>query len=375
MWSVCFLQVALGLQVAVGNSGNHPRPSAAEELLRLGMAAEQRGDHASAITDFRKALAIQPEMMKAHIGLGEALAAAGELDAAIAEDRRVLVAFPDNTEIRKSLAMAYYKKGDLAHAREEFETVHAAIPLDVSTAVLLGYVYIKMGREADVLDLLTPLEAGHESNLDLEYVLAFAMIQSGREAEGIPRMEKYALAKHSADAYVIAGSAHLHRREFREARTDFEAAIRLNPSLPNVHTLAGQAQYALGDSETSIGSFQKALRADPRDFTANLYLGILLLKKHDVENARPLLELALELQPGVPLARLNMAELNALTGKYEEAAKTLEDLERADPDWPEPHIQLATLYYKLHRPEDGKREREIVQQLEAKQQTEGPPDK
>jgi Tfp pilus assembly protein PilF len=44
------------------------------------------------------------------------------------------------------------------------------------------------------------------------------------------------------------------------------------------------------------------------------------LKQRDFESARPLLELAVELQPGAPQARLQLAKLNGMTGKYAEAA-------------------------------------------------------
>jgi len=239
--------------------------------------------------------------------------------------------------------------------------------------VLLGYTYIKLNKEAEAAALLTPFEAGHESNMDMEYVLGYAMIQSGKATEGLPRMEKVARATRSADAYVIAGSARLSRREFHEARADLDAAVALDPSFPGVQTLAGQARDALGDTEAALPAFQAALRADPRDFTANLYLGTMRLKQRDFESARPLLELALQLQPGVPLARLEMAKLNGMTGRYAEAAATLEDLEKTDPNWLDPHIELAAIYYKLHRPEDGQRERTIVEQIEARQQKEGPP--
>jgi len=103
-----------------------------------------------------------------------------------------------------------------------------------------------------------------------------------------------------------------------------------------------------------------------------LYLGVTRLKERDFDSARPLLELALQLQPGLPLARLQLAKLNGMTGRYAEAAATLEDLEKTDPNWLDPHVELAAVYYKLHRPEDGKREREVVQQIEAKQQQAGP---
>jgi tetratricopeptide (TPR) repeat protein len=209
--------------------------------------------------------------------------------------------------------------------------------------------------------------------MDLEYVLALALIQSGKATEGIPRMEKVARATRSADAYFVAGSAHMGRREFREARADLDAAVELDPSFPGVNTLAGQARDALGDTEAAAPAFQAALRQDPRDFTANLYLGTMRLKQRDFDSARPLLELAVELQPKAPLARLQLAKLNGLTGKFAEAAATLEDLEKSDPNWLDPHVELAAIYYKLKRPEDGQRERDIVQQIESSQQKAGPP--
>jgi tetratricopeptide (TPR) repeat protein len=344
-----------------------------DELLSSGIAAQQRGDYKTAIEDYRKVLALQPGLADARANLGAALAAAGQFDAAIEEDTRALAAAPNKTAVRMNLALAYYKKGDLAHAYSEFEAVHAARPLDLPAAVLLGYTCIKLGKEAEAAGLLAPLEPGHESNMDLEYVLAFALIQSGKETEGIPRMEKVARATRSADAYVIAGSAHLGRREFREARIDLDAAIELDPSLPGVNTMAGQARDAVGDSEAAAPAFQAALRQDPRDFTANLYLGTIRLNQRDFESARPLLDLAVELQPKAPLPRFEMAKLNGMTGRYAEAAATLEDLEKTDPDWLDPHVELATIYYKLNRPEDGQREREIVQRIEASQQKAGPP--
>ena len=74
----------------------------------------------------------------------------------------------------------------------------------------------------------------------------------------------------------------------------------------------------------------------------------------------------------MPQAVLQMAKLNAMTGKPEEAAAALEQLEKADPNWLDPHVELAALYYRLHRQEDGQREREIVNRLEAKQRQDSP---
>jgi tetratricopeptide (TPR) repeat protein len=367
------LFLVLTFQAAMGQAPRQASPADADEFLRKGIAAQQRGDFNSAIEDYRKALAIRPELAEARANLGAALASAGQFDAAIEEDKSALAVAPDKTAVRMNLALAYYKKGDFKNARPEFAAVHAARPLDLSAAMLLGYTDMKLGNGREAVELLTPLERGHETNMDFEFVLASALIQSGKEVEGIPRMEKVAKATRSAEAYVVAGSSRLQGREFHEARADLDAALELDPSIPGLYTLAGQARDALGDVEAALPAFQAALKADPRDFTANLYLGTMRLKDRDLESARPLLELALQLQPQMPQARLQMAKLNAMTGKNAAAAAALEELEKADPNWLDPHIELAAIYYKLHRPEDGQRERDIVAQIEARQQKAGPP--
>ncbi len=370
--SIFVLLLALGFQALVAQTPKQKSPTNAEELLRAGVAAQRQGDNRSAIEDFRKALAIEPKMEDALAGLGEALAATGHFDEAIEEDTRALAADPDKTSVRMNLATAYYKKGDLGRARQQFETLHTAMPRDITAAVMLGYVYIKLGREAEAVDLLTPLEPGHEGNMDLEYVLAFSLIQSGRDKEGVPRMEKVAKTTHRADAYVIAGASLLHRRQMVAALVDLDAAMKLDPSIPGLSTMSGQARYALGDMVAAARAFQAALRANPRDFDANVDLGAIRLKERNFESARPLLELALELQPASPLARLEMAKLNETTGKYAESAAILENLVKAEPDYLDAHWELATVYAELDRPEEGRRERIIAQQLRARQQKQVP---
>jgi len=137
--------------------------------------------------------------------------------------------------------------------------------------------------------------------------------------------------------------------------------------MPGLSTMVGQAQYALGDMKAATLAFQAALRQNPQDFDANVDLGAIRSKEHDYANARPLLELALELNPKSPLARMEMAKLDVATGRYTEAAAALEELVKAEPNWLDAHWELATAYFELDRPEEGKRERMIAQELKARQ--------
>lgn len=356
---------------AAGQTAGTPHP-APSDPLRRGILDAQQGDYNEAVAAFRTALVTHPDSVEARIQLGEALAATKQYDAAIEEYQRVLPMAPDKTAVRFDLGNAYYRKGDFSHARSALETVCAARPDDVAAATLLASTYIKLDRYTEAADLLAPLEPGREENSEFEYVLAFTLIELGKAAEGLPRMEKVARATHSAQAFIVAGSTRLEKRDFREAQSDLEAALQLNPVLPGLQTMVGRARYALGDIEGATTAYQAALRADPRDFLANLHLGVIRLEQRDFEDARPLLEFALQLNPKFPMARFEMAKLYSLTERYPQALSLLEPLARDEPDWLDPHQLVATVYYKIGRPADARRERAIVQQLMRKQENQSP---
>jgi len=372
---VCYFTIVLALHAAAGQAPKQGSTTSADALLSAAIAAQQHHDYKTAIEDYRKVLALKPALGEARANLGSALSADCQFDAAIEEDTKALEVAPDKTAVRMNLGLAYYKKGDMPHAHDLFEMVHKARPSDVNAAVLLAYTDIKVDKIAEAATLLGPQEQGHENDMDYQYVYGYALIETGKEDEGLPRMERVAQATRSVDAYDIAASARMQKSQFAQARADTEAALKIDPKFPGLYTLAGQACDALGDTDASVPDFEAALRENPRDAMANLYLGVTRLKQRDFASAKPLLELALELLPGHPLTRLQLAKLDAMTGKVDEAVATLEDLEKHDPGWMDPHVELAPLYYKLHRAEDGDRERAIVADLQAKQQQAGPHNK
>ena len=56
----------------------------------------------------------------------------------------------------------------------------------------------------------------------------------------------------------------------------------------------------------------------------------------------------------------------------EAAVADLEEAVKLKPDWLEAHVQLAALYFQLHRTEDGARERQIVDRLSEEALKAGP---
>ncbi len=343
-----------------------------DQLFKEAIDAQQRGDFSTAIRDYRELLKLRPNTVEARVNLGAALAHEGQFDAAIAEYRTALSSLSDKTAVLIDLALAYYKQGDWQNARDQLQPLHRAQPKNARIAILLGDTYLRLKEPSATVTLLTPLESENSQNMDLEYVLGSALIQTGQRHEGVARVEKSAAAGNSADAYMLAGSTLLRINEFEQARRDLDQALRLDPKLPGIYTLAGTARDKTGDVAGAEAAFRQALALNPNDFEANLYVGAILYKGRQLDEAKIYLDKALQLNPGSSMARYEAAMLKSTSGEYAAAAQDLEKLVHDDPTWLEPHVELAALYYRLHRPADGAREREIVDQLNAEQQAQGP---
>lgn len=343
-----------------------------DQLFSRATEEQQRGDLTAAIRDYRAVLAARPESIPAMVNLGAALAHAGQVDAAIAEYEAALKLNPQLPSVHLDLGLAYSRRNDVEHARDEFAAAHRAEPDEVRIAILLGDAEARTGEAAEAAAMLAPMEAANAGNSDFEYVLGEALIATGRLREGAARVEKSAAMTNSAESWMLAGSSLLKANEFPEARRDLDHAQRIDPSIPGLCTLDGTARDKDGDASAAEPVFRQALQQNANDFDANLYLGAILYKQRKMDEAKTYLEKALQLNAQSTMARYEYAMWESTAGQSEAAAQMLEKLAADDPKWLEPHVELATLYYKLHRPEDGKRERAIVDKLTAEQQQQGP---
>jgi Flp pilus assembly protein TadD len=344
-----------------------------DNLLQAGILAQQQGDYTAAIQDYQRVLKLRPGMAEVRANLGAALAHEARFQEAITEDRLALSAMPGNKEIKMNLGLAYFKKGDFAKAEDVFTQIQQSAPDNPQIAILLGDSEVHSSHAQAAVNMLTPLEESNVQNPDFEYVLGSALIQSGNLHDGVARIQKVAEATGAADSYLLAGSTYLDLHEFAHAKTDLEEALRLNPSLPRVYALTGMARDMTGDATAAVPAFREELKRNTDDFDSNLYLGAILYKERHMDEAKPYLYKALQLRPTSEIALYEAALWENTSGQYEDAAKHLEAVVKSNPAWLDPHVELATVYYRLHRSADGAKERAIVAKLNAQQQTEGPP--
>jgi tetratricopeptide (TPR) repeat protein len=150
------------------------------------------------------------------------------------------------------------------------------------------------------------------------------------------RRMKLALAYYKGQKITEAAeqSAFLLQEDPKNARVamllgDCYGAIRLL----FVNTLSGLVREYSGDLGGAQEAFRRAIAQKPDDFEAHLRLGSVLYQLRKLDEAQTQLELALQIDVASSWAR----------------------------------FELAALYFKLKRPEDGAREKQIVDRITAEE--------
>jgi TolB-like protein/Flp pilus assembly protein TadD len=140
-----------------------------------------------------------------------------------------------------------FRRTGIQFARRMFERA-----IEVDPGFALAYTGI-----ADSCSFLYMYWDGSKANLE-------AADQASRKA--------LELGPEVAEAHASRGFAHTLRREYAEARRQFETAIRLNPKLYEAHYLFARACFQEGKVEEAVRHYQDASRVRPEDYQALLLM-------------------------------------------------------------------------------------------------------
>ncbi len=343
-----------------------------QQLVQDAMQKQQAGDLEGAVTEYRQFLKLHPEVAAIHSNLGAALAGLGRYEEALPEYKTALRLSPKLEGARLNLALVYYKMGKIDEAATQLEKVHDEDSTNHQAVLLLADCYSRMGREDDVIRLLEPAEQKYPDDMAIAYLLGTALIRQNRVDEGQLLVDRILRNGDSAEAHLMLGSAKMNVQDYAGARDEFAKAVTLNPSLPEVHVLYAKALMFTGDSDLSAKQYQAELAVDPYNFEANLQLGAAARIEQNYDVAAKYFARAEETRPGDPGVRYQQALIAIDENHLDQAREILESLIKQSPQFTEAHVSLSLVYYRLKRPEDSKREREIVLKLTAEAQAKQP---
>lgn len=338
----------------------------AEQLYGEANDAYGRNDFARAISLYQRALTLLPDSVPVRTDLGVALAHVGRYEEAIAQYQEALKRDPKNQVVRLNLALALYKEGEFEKAAVGLERLHNEQTDNPQVYLLLADCYLRLGKNSEVVALLEPVYRTNSEDRAVDYALGTALIREGQIQRGESVIDRILKDGNTPEANLLLGEAQFAAGDYKTAATTLRKALDLNANLPGGWSLYGRSLLNSEDPEGAKIAFQNALKADPNDFSANLFLGSVLRHEDENTEATPYLEKALRLRPGSPEAAFQIGALDAATGALDKARNKFEQLEREWPDFLEVHVELANVYSRLKLKEESLREQQIVLKLNEK---------
>ena len=162
----------------------------------LGNALFQKGDVDEAITQYQKALQINPDYMEAHYNLGCALIQKGRMDEAIIQYQKALQINPDNAEVHYNLGCALLQKGRMDEAITQYQKVLQIEPDNAEAQNKLAWVLatcpqasLRNGDKAVALAQRTNQLTGGGNPVALG-TLAAAYAEAGRFPEAVETAQR-----------------------------------------------------------------------------------------------------------------------------------------------------------------------------------------
>jgi tetratricopeptide (TPR) repeat protein len=344
----------------------------AEQLYSEANGAYDRGEVSRAISLYQQLVSLQPDSIPARTNLAVALAHVGRYEEAIVQYQQALKRDPTNSVVKLNLALAWYKEAEFDKATSELEGLRKENADSQQVLYLLSDCYLRLGRNSDAVALLEPVYREKPDDRVVDYALGTALIREGQIPQGEAVIDRILKDGNTAEANLLMGEAQFAAADYKTAAVTLHNALDLNSDLPGGWSLYGRALLNTDDHAGAKTAFNRALTADPNDFSANLYLGAVLRREGNNAEAAPYLDKALRLRPASPEASFQIGALDAAAGKLDEARKEFEQLERAWPDFLEVHVQLANVYSRLKLQEESQRERDIVFKLNEKARAKKP---
>jgi tetratricopeptide (TPR) repeat protein len=346
-----------------------PSAHGQKDRRQQGIALEQQGDFAGAESVWQGVLGEHPHNVEAlaHLGLDEARQQ--KYSEAITNYRKALALDPQIPGLRLDLALSLFKAGRFPEAIPVLGAELRKHPGDQRLTILLGMAHYGAADYAGAVPYLRQAAAHDPQNVALRLPLAHACLWA-RQFPCVLQVYRQMLALNadSAEVDMLAGEAWSEKGDNQAAIAQFRAAEREDPKEPEVHFGLGyllwtQRQY--GDAEKE---FRAELANNPMDGQSLAYLGDSLIHLGRNAEAQPVLERAVAQKATLELAHVDLGIVDAGLGKKAEALKEFEEAIALDPKDADPHWRLARLYQQMGRKDEARVEFAKVSHM--KQQSE-----
>lgn len=291
----------------------------------------------------------------------------GRYAAAKATLEQALKQKPGDAHARTFLALSRAATGGCGAVTSELTnlfTNNTDATLRRLTGLALAECHVAHNRLEAALPVVLELQKQFPSDADVLYEAARVHMKAWNDA--VFRMYQKAPASYrvnqiSAEIFEVQG-------RYPEAVAEYRKAIQKNPSAINLHFRLGRALLMQSHSPDALNEarkeFEAELKLNPSDAVAEYEVGQILIAENKPEEAAPRFERALALSPDFIEALLALAKERANRKRYDDAIQFLERAVHLQPANESAHYNLMLAYRNAGRTADALREKAEMDKLQ-----------
>jgi tetratricopeptide (TPR) repeat protein len=301
----------------------------------LGHLYKTRGDLASAVQSFERALSLQPADVATLVWLGSAYIDQGRPDAAEAMFTQALALQPRSVAALAGEGRAALASRDYVRAVSSLEQALAIDPRATMVHYPLALAYRGMGNIEKA-----GAHLGQRGSVEI--------------GPSDPLMQELAGVLHSAVAYENAGVRALDGGDWMAAAASFRKAIELSPDSASLRHRLGTALSLSGDTRAAAEQFQEALRRSPDYAPAHFSLGVLFEGSERYPEAIEQFSAAVSYDPSYVEAHLQLAELLQRAGHPDASLPHYVQVMKIDPGAAAARFGYAMALVRLKRYQEAR---------------------
>jgi predicted Zn-dependent protease len=313
--------------------------------------------------------AVRPELLRylqAHAGDGRALFDLGYLDqltdqaeAAESEYRKAIAADPQQFESRLALGLLLAREGDAGEAREQLLAATERQPAAPNPAAqaqafrALAELDLKADPAAAKQALLAALKLSPETAGDLLLTARIAAANDDQQTAEAAYRELLGRQPDSVEG--LAGLAHIlvQQKKYADAEPLLKQALAKIPDDPGLNMQMASLLAAEGKADESVASLEKLHAAQPENAEVSQMLADAYLSAHHPEQAEPILAALLKSHPNDVDVLDEEGQTLIYEQRFEQAADIFERATRQKADDVDGWSGLAFADSRLHRDADA----------------------
>lgn len=299
----------------------------------------------------------------------------GAYKVAIIQFKHLLESEPGSYDLNYNLALAYHRAGEEDQAAAQIRKMLAQGDRG-ELENLLGEVEVARGNYAQAraaygqAAMLQPKSEEYQ----LDYATELALHSNPAEALKIFAAGAKSFPD-SAAWWMGLGGCYYLVGNYREAAETLLHASRLRSGDSKVYPLLGLAYDAAGPLKKNIAQrFAQHLKTHPSDALSHYFYGKILLDQvhgkavSNLDLAQRELNKAVELNPGLAQAHLELARVLEMRGDTKAARTQLETTVRLNPDSSDAYYHLMQVYRKLGQSQEAAVAAEKFQRLKSQEE-------